>query len=164
LLHQNIAANHPSNVTIMRRALRSSSVGEAVETVDQLALERLDVLKINSPASAVDLIRGAADTVWRLRPLLVLSVVDAADLASVKRSTSDFGYRAFRATFVVQPAKFQSTTRECVWKPKRNCNIGGARRARRVCAPEGLLRHTMKAAARLRPRCDCFASLLIHDN
>jgi len=96
LLHQNIAANYPLNVTIMRRALRSSSAGGAVETVDQLALERLDVLKINSPASAIDLIRGAADTVWRLRPLLVLSGVDEADLASVKRSTSDFGYRAFR--------------------------------------------------------------------
>src|SRR5205814_1099367 len=85
LLQQNLAANRAPNVTIMRGNLGGRDVGNAsgassTENIDQLALERLDLLKINSGSSAMDVIGGANDSFWRLRPLLLVSGLDNADL------------------------------------------------------------------------------------
>jgi hypothetical protein len=96
LLHQNIVANKASNITFMRRSVKCSSIDSGSETIDQLALERLELLKINAPALYSGVIEGAADTIWRLRPLLALTGVDPRDLAVPVQSMRDFGYRCWR--------------------------------------------------------------------
>src|SRR5207253_4990730 len=87
ILQQNLAANRVLNVTLMRRALGRRSAGEdagsgeaapagVTETLDELQLERLDWLKINEGTLALEVLDGATDTLWRLRPLLFIAAAD----------------------------------------------------------------------------------------
>ena len=110
ILQQNLAANRITNVTLMRRALggTAEAVADAgspadgnasmtvTETVDELQLERLDWFKINDGSSALDLLAGAVQTLWRLRPLLFIAVADAAMLAALATRAKEFGYRCWR--------------------------------------------------------------------
>ncbi len=112
ILRQNLVANGVSNVTVMRRKL--GSLGEQqgmvdgvpmTETLDELQLERLDWLKVNAIADAVDVLAGATETLWRLRPLLFLAVEDQKRLHVLTERAREFGYRCWRmetALFSVQ--------------------------------------------------------------
>ncbi|MGH8850662.1 MAG: tetratricopeptide repeat protein, partial [Casimicrobiaceae bacterium] len=83
ILRQNLAVNGVSNMTVMRRTL--GSLGEesgtvdgvpTTETLDELLLERLDWLKVGASADAPDILAGASETLWRLRPLMFLAAAD----------------------------------------------------------------------------------------
>jgi hypothetical protein len=100
ILRQNLAANGVSNVTVMRRALGSRGEGEGpeptTETLDDLQLERLDWLKVDVSAAALDVLAGASETLWRLRPLLFLAAPDEPGLRALTEQARDFGYRCWR--------------------------------------------------------------------
>ncbi len=103
ILRQNLAANGVSNVTVMRRTLGSLGEEEGVvdgvpttETLDELQLERLDWLKIGASGDAMDVLKGASETLWRLRPLLFLAAQDEEVLGQLAQRAREFSYRCWR--------------------------------------------------------------------
>jgi hypothetical protein len=103
VLRQNLSANGLRNVTVMTRALvavRDESAGPGgpptSETIDQLRLRRLDWLKITIDSDATDVIAGATDTLWRLRPRLMVSLPTADALNDHANHLREFGYRCWR--------------------------------------------------------------------
>jgi tetratricopeptide (TPR) repeat protein len=104
VLEQNISGNSAKGVTIMRRPLgqRGSDVGATTalhpadcDTIDGLRLERLDLLKVNDPAATAAVLDGAADALWRLRPVLFLAVRDEVDLLAKGAFVRTYGYRSW---------------------------------------------------------------------
>ena len=117
ILQQNLEANHVSNFTLMRRTLASqrgngataaveSSVANpstvapptvaSTETVDELRLQRLNWIKVNPGVAALEVLDGAPDTLWRLRPWLFLAAADEATLTALANRAREFGYRCWR--------------------------------------------------------------------
>jgi len=103
ILRQNLSANGLRNVTVMTRAVAAvPDRGEAAdgpptsETIDRLRLRRLDWLKITIDSEASDVITGAADTLWRLRPRLMVSLPTADALSRLGERLREFGYRRWR--------------------------------------------------------------------
>ncbi len=104
ILRQNLAANGVSNVTVMRRTLGSRGEGEGsagnapptTETLDELQLERLDWLKVDASVAALDVLAGASETLWRLRPLLFLAAADEQGLRELAERAREFSYRCWR--------------------------------------------------------------------
>ena len=56
------------------------------ETLDELQLERLDWLKVDVSVAALDVLAGASETLWRLRPRLFLAAADEATLRELARA------------------------------------------------------------------------------
>jgi tetratricopeptide (TPR) repeat protein len=118
ILRQNLGANRVMNVTLMRRALGRPSAGEVAasgeaaspvvtETLDELQLERLDWLKINDGILALEVLDGAMDTLWRLRPLLFIAAADEPALTRLARRAQAFSHRCWRMeTALFNPHNF----------------------------------------------------------
>ena len=120
ILRQNLAANRVSNVTLMRRALGSQGQeggtagveGSAAEiphteTLDELQLERLDWLKVDASVAALDVLAGASETLWRLRPRLFLTAPTEAVVTEIADRVKECGYRCWRmATPLFNPENF----------------------------------------------------------
>jgi FkbM family methyltransferase len=119
VLRQNLAANGISNVTVMKRALRGQSTSKAnrmddscaearsadpksagtvTETIDELRLDRLDWLKIGEECDAADVLEGASETLWRVRPKLFVAVQDDDDVSRVELRVRDRGYQCWKVT------------------------------------------------------------------
>jgi hypothetical protein len=91
------------NVTVMTRAMAAVPDRRGVadgpptsETIDQLRLRHLDWLKITIDSEAMDVVAGAADTLWRLRPRLMVSLPAADAVSRLDESLREFGYRRWR--------------------------------------------------------------------
>lgn len=104
ILRRNLAANCAVPVTVMRGipgrpaaagAARGGEADEPAGTLDALQLARLDLVKVNDPASAADVLAGAHDTLWRLRPTLYVAVDDTASLRALAAEVRTFGYRCW---------------------------------------------------------------------
>ncbi len=109
ILQQNLGANRVTNVTLMRRTL--DATGEAAnrgaETLDELQLERLDWLKVNGSVTALDILAGGAETLWRLRPRLFLAAADEPALTALASRVQEFSYRCWRMdTALFNPQNF----------------------------------------------------------
>ena len=103
------SAEHvPSGITPAQVDLgMSTAIVEPSETVDELQLERLDWMKINEGAAALDILTGAANTLWRLRPSLFIAAADELELANLADRLKEFSYRCFRmAAPFFNPANF----------------------------------------------------------
>jgi FkbM family methyltransferase len=115
ILRQNLAANRITNVTAMKGALGRPNrpAPEAregpdfgghtilenhppTETLDELLLDRLDWLKINDGSIALQVLEGATDTLWRLRPAMFITAGDEAMLTALKNRALGFSYRCWR--------------------------------------------------------------------
>jgi hypothetical protein len=102
ILRQNLGANQVGNVTLMQRALgRTGDPANPVlpvvsESVDELRLERLDWLKVNTGAGTLDVLDGATDTLWRLRPWLFLGAGDDDELKVLAERAREYSYRCWR--------------------------------------------------------------------
>lgn len=100
LLQHNLAANELSNVvSIPRGRLADGSDGrgergELVYTVDDLCLDRLDVLKVADPG-ATAILRGARDTLYARRPV-VFAITAHEDIEALTNTLWDAGYRCWR--------------------------------------------------------------------
>ena len=100
VLRQNLAANRVGNVTLMKRALGPAAEASAAETptesLDELQLDQLQLLKIDNDADALDVLAGGAETLWRLRPLLFIAARDDASLRAVASRVRELSYRCWR--------------------------------------------------------------------
>jgi FkbM family methyltransferase len=118
ILLRNLQVNRLAQcVTLMRRALagprapalrkgHSTSsntetvglpdAGYSTETLDELLLERLDLLKIRSEGVATDILAGASATLWRLRPLVFIAAEDQAAVIELAAQVEAFGYRCWQ--------------------------------------------------------------------
>ena len=115
ILRQNLVANRIANVTVMKRALGQSNRPSAdarngpafanntirqnqvaTETLDELLLDRLDWLKINDGSIALQVLEGATDTLWRLRPAMFITARDETMLTALKNRMLEFSYRCWR--------------------------------------------------------------------
>jgi tetratricopeptide (TPR) repeat protein len=97
LLEQNLLIQNLRNlVTIVPRGLLGLATRDdktkELDTVDALRLQRLDMIKINDPGAARPILEGAAETLWRLRPILLV----AANPNEMGNLARDFGYRCWR--------------------------------------------------------------------
>ena len=106
ILRQNLEANRVSGtITLMRRGLGaprdlprqdSEDGAKVVDTLDALLLDKLELLKIRHDAPAADILEGAGETLWRLRPLLLIDAGDADELTALAARVREFGYRCWR--------------------------------------------------------------------
>jgi FkbM family methyltransferase len=120
ILRQNLAANRVTNVTLMTRALSGEAalegdretaavtdVSRRLETLDDLQLDRLDWVKLNVGVDAGMALDGAADTLWRLRPLLIMAGEDELKLSALPGVCREFSYRCWRTdTPLFNPRNF----------------------------------------------------------
>jgi hypothetical protein len=101
ILRQNLGANGIGNVTVMRQALgrgaadTDAAAAPSHESVDELRLGRLDWLKVGD-GSGMEVLDGAAETLWRLRPSLFMAVADEATLGTLAERAKEFSYRCWR--------------------------------------------------------------------
>lgn len=123
LLAQNLSANRLAPaVTVMRRdvvgpvALAARDAADdpsthPVETLDELQLERIELIKINVSADAPEILRGAAALLWKHRPLLMIAFDDDSAAGSVAEEMKSFGYRVWRLdTPIFSPANYDGRT------------------------------------------------------
>jgi len=96
VLEQNLKANHVGNATLIRRRFERSDGNEPGDTLDDLQLERLDWLKVGDVRRALDVLEGAGETLWRLRPRLAFDMSDTDDAAPLTQRANDFGYGCWR--------------------------------------------------------------------
>jgi hypothetical protein len=95
ILRNNLGLHGLQNVTLMRRSLDADAGAES-DTIDDLCLNRLDSLIVNVPDAVQSVLAGAAESAWRLRPLLFLSAQDHAGAVALAEQTSNLGYRTWR--------------------------------------------------------------------
>ena len=118
ILLKNLHVNRVAHcVTLMRRDLagprepapnngRATSSGTGArglpdaryptETLDELLLERLDLLKLRSEKVAAAILEGASVTLWRLRPVLFIAVEDPGAVTKLAAQVEAFGYRCWQ--------------------------------------------------------------------
>jgi len=130
ILEHNLAANRIGNATVMKRSLGSqgeptaplaespgaspdiaASAAITSETLDELGLEQLTWLKVNDSVSAFAVLDGASDTLWRLRPLLLLRAGDDAAITALAAKVKEFSYRCWAMrTSYFNPDNFNRRT------------------------------------------------------
>ena len=100
ILRQNLAANDVKGVSVMTQS-------HADATLDELQLERLDLLKVSEPAGVAAVLDGAESTLWHRRPVLFLAQPPRDSLEAQALRLRDFGYRCWCvASPLFNPANF----------------------------------------------------------
>ena len=112
ILQRNLAANRVRNALLMRAGLGRSAQPEGpLETVDDLALPALHLLKIAEDADAAGIVAGAEHTIWRLRPTIFAAARDEATVTGLAAQVEGFGYRRWRVeTPLFNPDNFNRRT------------------------------------------------------
>lgn len=103
LLAQNVAANGRGRATVMRRGLGrpgepmapGAAPSEPTDGLDDLRLERLDLVKVRDVALALAALAGADDALWRLRPLVFVGDAGAGAAPRLAEHLRDRGYRCW---------------------------------------------------------------------
>ena len=125
ILNNNLAANDVAIATMMKCELRgchpaANGAGEATartdddgETIDELRLEKLNLLKTSEHCDPVTVIEGAAETLWRHRPYVFCAVEDAEHASRLAECMTQFGYRSWRMdTPLFNPDNFNGQVRD----------------------------------------------------
>ena len=117
MLKNNLQANNVQNATLIRRPLAGLSSGSDSsapgDTLDDLQLDRLHLLKINDPSLVDPVLSGAAETIWRARPRIVAAIDDLPASSPLVQRLQGFGYRTWRVdTELFNPANFNRRTED----------------------------------------------------
>ncbi|MCC6194790.1 MAG: tetratricopeptide repeat protein [Burkholderiales bacterium] len=103
ILLQNLEANAlAGRATLVRGTIcgagKGIQSGEELpaHTIDDLRLGRLDLLKVQLPELALEILSGAETTLWRLRPKLLIAAQDDRSLAKLSLHAKERGYRCWR--------------------------------------------------------------------
>jgi len=103
ILSQNLEANAISTrATLVRGSLVGMNATGSEQSelplhvLDDLRLTRLDLMKVQEPGPALDLLDGAEATLWRLRPRLLLAAHDDVSLSELAQRVKEYGYRCWR--------------------------------------------------------------------
>lgn len=98
MLRQNLVANGIGNAILMTRSLRGPS-GEGFdasgETIDDLQLDRLDLVKCAVSVDPAAIVEGAHQTLWRCRPNLQFAMRDPAAVHRLAERLREVGYRTW---------------------------------------------------------------------
>ena len=94
ILRQNLETNKVLNATIMLRSLktRTGPSDFSVETIDELQLRSLDWIKVPATADLAALIDGSKESIWRLRPKMMVSFHSGDDARDFAQQMREFGY------------------------------------------------------------------------
>lgn len=95
VLHENLRSNRITNVTVMRRLL-GTEAADACESIDDLRLERLHLLKVNERSDAASVLQGARETLKHLRPHVFAGVAAEGKFAGVVSVLRMCGYACWR--------------------------------------------------------------------
>jgi precorrin-6B methylase 2 len=141
LLHQiarqNLSANHVTNVTLLsrdvigpardRRRLAGPQSIVPVDTVDDLALRRIDWIRIDGTRCA-DILAGAQGTIWLCRPWLFVNAATDHELDACVDAMRDYGYqtRPVRAPYFAKDN----------YNRRSDDIFGGATALALLCVPE----------------------------
>jgi hypothetical protein len=93
-----------TNFTLLGRRRSDTEAGEGTaaqeapghEAIDNLRLESLDWIKVNGGIDPMRVLDGAAATLWRLRPKLLVAAPDGEVLAALAARVRDTGYQPFK--------------------------------------------------------------------
>jgi hypothetical protein len=110
ILQQNLRFGGVDNVTVMQACMKcredavvdsdnvrnGTFANNRVETVDDLQLRRLGCLKITRPDGVLGVLDGAPETLWHLRPRLVITFSGEEDMQRLTVRLHDFGYTCCR--------------------------------------------------------------------
>lgn len=102
ILRQNLGAHRASCVTLMRQHAAGSMLGDQAsiagpsQSIDDLQLDRLGLLKVSAGSASMDVLAGAAATLWRLRPWLFIAAEREPSLNAVAARAREYGYRTWR--------------------------------------------------------------------
>jgi len=105
ILGHNLRANRATRVTFPRGALidsdslallQDANHAAPLHTVDDLRLTRLGLLKINDPSACAAILGGADETMWKLRPILLLRTESRASESAIKEIAAAHAYRCWR--------------------------------------------------------------------
>ncbi|HLX27373.1 MAG TPA: tetratricopeptide repeat protein [Casimicrobiaceae bacterium] len=100
VLRRNLDTAGAENVTVMQR-----SIGN--ETLDELRLARLGLVKVNAASANVDVLTGAEAVLWKLRPTLFLEMADRASGETMIERLEGYGYACRNMTLGLHnPANF----------------------------------------------------------
>ena len=92
ILRRNLTVNRVANATLMRGTLAGGASGQTSrESLDDLQLDRLDLLKVSAATVVLDVLAGAVATLWRLRPSLFLAAEDEGALARTTALVREYG-------------------------------------------------------------------------
>jgi hypothetical protein len=94
MLANNLAANRVGNATLLPRAL-GAVPGVDTDSVDRLALDRVDGLKLDAGSEAEAIVEGASETLWRCRPWVSIACDDDATLGRCAARLRESGYRTY---------------------------------------------------------------------
>jgi len=130
ILHENLRGNRISNATVMRRSLArtvaidvsdvqrerstwgipaSEAAAPRTETIDELRLPQLDLLKVNESADATLALQGASATLRRLRPRLFIAVLSEQAFDGVAAAITPLRYAYWKAKVpMFNPANFNA--------------------------------------------------------
>ena len=79
------------------------------ECLNERQLEQPHLLKVNNNTSASDVLDGASETIWRLRPRLFVSVQSPQGLKMAQARNEQFSYHCWRVdTPLFNPGNFNS--------------------------------------------------------
>lgn len=107
ILQQNLAANRISNATLLHARPHGASASIVMGTVDELQLGRLDWLKLTDEATAIEVLEGAGQTLWRLRPLWLSAAPSEPVVTALRDRAREYGYRCWRIeTALFNPKNF----------------------------------------------------------
>jgi Flp pilus assembly protein TadD len=112
MLRQNLAVNEIRCVNVVKGMLaggvpsqsdnddingrEAGDIALGAVTIDGLQLERLQLLKVTDPDLVSLTLDGAADTLWRHRPILFLTVDASQNVPELTTRVRDLGYRCWR--------------------------------------------------------------------
>jgi tetratricopeptide (TPR) repeat protein len=99
VLSNNLRYHALDAVTVMARSLGRGGEGAfraGRESLDDLAFERLDGIKVDASADAAAIVDGASETLWRCRPWLIAACDTDEALRALARRVREFGYRVHR--------------------------------------------------------------------
>jgi hypothetical protein len=107
VLKQNLRANRIRNVTVLpgdaqepAKAAAAAGIGDppqgAQTVLDALQLEQLGMIKINDGSLAPEVLRGAKNLLWWLRPTLFIATESAQGTPGLTEQVKQFGYRCWR--------------------------------------------------------------------
>ena len=94
LVAQNVLLNGCDNVDVIRNVDGGTQRGADLR-IDDLCINRLDVLKLGFAASEPATVSGASATLWRCRPRVLANCANAEDATRLAETLQEHGYRCF---------------------------------------------------------------------
>jgi hypothetical protein len=106
ILIQNLTANRITTATLLHQ-LDDNGVRLAV---DDLQLERLDLIKVDGDLDTLELLQGADQTLWQRRPRLFVRTTDSQE--TLAAAIKSYGYRCWRhETALFSPTNYNRSDR-----------------------------------------------------